>query len=481
MHIPHFPILTAEPAKNLEKINVVAPFDGAVIATTESADAETIQQCLKTAYTLYRDRKQWLPLDKRIILLEKFKQLMSEHQQELAIEAAREGGKPLIDSQIEVTRAIDGVAICIESLRHDGGRVIPMRYNTASANRIAFTQKEPIGVVVAVSAFNHPVNLIIHQVLPAIAVGCPVIIKPASDTPLSCLRLVKLLHQAGVPKAWCQAVVIKDNQLATQLVTDQRVGFFSFIGSAKVGWALRSQLAPGVRCSLEHGGVAPVIMASDAKLDQALPLLTKGGFYHAGQVCVSVQRVFVEKSIARQVAEGLAHQASQLIIGDPTLKQTDVGPLIRSTEVERVASWVSEAAVKGAEVMCGGKALSSSCYECTVLYNPPLDAKVSVQEVFGPVVCVYAVDDLQHALDHANSLPFAFQASIFTQDIDRALQLSSEIDAATVMINDHTAFRVDGMPFAGLKHSGLGIGGIPYTMHDMQIEKMRVIRSSGLV
>lgn len=478
--IPHYPLLSANPTKNFEKINVVAPFDEKIIATTESANLETIQQSLKIAYALFRDRKQWVTLDKRITWLEKFKKLMQENQQELALEAAREGGKPLIDSQVEVARAIDGVAICIEKLRQEGGRVIPMRYNAASANRVAFTQYEPIGVVVAVSAFNHPVNLIIHQVIPAIAVGCPVIIKPASDTPLSCLRLVKLLHQAGVPKEWCQALVIKDNELATKLVTDDRVGFFSFIGSANVGWRLRSQLAPGVRCSLEHGGVAPVIMAADANVDHALPLLTKGGFYHAGQVCVSVQRVFVEKAIVRQVAEGLAKFASKLKIGDPTKSETEVGPMIRPAEVERVASWVSEAKSQGAEILCGGKSLSSTCYECTVLYNPPLEAKVSKQEVFGPVVCVYSVDNLDQALQRANSLPFAFQASIFTQAIDRALALSENIDAATVMINDHTAFRVDGMPFAGLKHSGLGVGGIPYTMHDMRIEKMRVIRSSGL-
>jgi acyl-CoA reductase-like NAD-dependent aldehyde dehydrogenase len=480
MCVPHFPILTAEATQNLLRINVVAPFDGKVIATTEAADRETIQQCLKIAYALYRDRKAWLPLDQRIVCLETFKQLMSTHQQELALEAAREGGKPLIDSAVEVARAIDGIALAIEILRQEGGRVIPMRYNAASAHRIAFTQKEPIGVVVAVSAFNHPVNLIIHQVVPAIAVGCPVIVKPATDTPLSCLRVVKLLHEAGMPKAWCQALVIPDNQVASQLVTDERVGFFSFIGSANVGWRLRSQLAPGARCSLEHGGVAPVIIAADARLDRAVPLLTKGGFYHAGQVCVSVQRIFVEKPRARDVAEALAAEARQLIIGDPTLKKTAVGPLIRPTEVERVASWVREAKAQGAQVLCGGNILSASCYECTVLYNPPLDAKVSVHEVFGPVVCVYAVDDLQQALDQANRLPFAFQASIFTQDIDRALQLSGEIDAATVMINDHTAFRVDGMPFAGLKHSGLGVGGIPYTMHDMQIEKMRVIYSEGI-
>jgi acyl-CoA reductase-like NAD-dependent aldehyde dehydrogenase len=204
-----------------------------------------------------------------------------------------------------------------------------MGLNSASAGRFAFTQHEPIGVVVAVSAFNHPLNLIVHQVGPAIAAGCPVIVKPATDTPLSCLRFVELLYAAGLPQEWCQALVIETKELSQQLVTDPRVGFFSFIGSAAVGWKLRAQLAPGVRCALEHGGAAPVIVAADADLAQAVPALAKGGFYHAGQVCVSVQRVFAHRSIVAELAAELARHAGRLRVGDPLLAETEVGPLIR--------------------------------------------------------------------------------------------------------------------------------------------------------
>jgi acyl-CoA reductase-like NAD-dependent aldehyde dehydrogenase len=208
--------------------------------------------------------------------------------------------------------------------------------NAASAGRLAFTQLEPRGVVVAFSAFNHPLNLIAHQVGPAVATGCPVIVKPAEATPLSCWRFVEILHEAGLPPEWCQALMTTDLNVAGQLVSDSRVGFFSFIGSAKVGWMLRSKLAPGARCALEHGGAAPVIMARDADLDDALPLLAKGGFYHAGQVCVSVQRVFAHRAVARQVAEKLAELAYEMTVGDPTLPVTEVGPLIREAEVTRV-------------------------------------------------------------------------------------------------------------------------------------------------
>jgi len=405
---------------------------------------------------------------------------MSENAEELAVEAAREGGKPLVDSRVEVARAIDGMQILIETLRTEGGREIPMGINAASLNRLAFTRYEPRGVVVAVSAFNHPLNLIVHQVGPAVAVGAPVIVKPASDTPLSCLRFVKFLHESGLPPEWCQSAVITDRKAATDLVTDPRVAFFTFIGSADVGWGLRSKLAPGTRCSLEHGGVAPVIVGQDADLDDAVPLLTKAGFYHAGQVCVSVQRVFAHESIARSVAEKIAESASALKTGDPTLPDTDVGPLIRNKETDRVGEWVDEAVKAGGELMCGGSKISASCYSPTVVYNPPADSKLSFSEVFGPVVAVYPYKEMDEAIGRANSLPFAFQAAVFTKDIDRALRAYSRLDASAVMINDHTAFRVDWMPFAGLRASGLGVGGMPYAMHDMRIEKMMVMRSKEL-
>ena len=458
------------------KITVTAPFDDSEIATLDAADAAAVEQALTTANAVFEDRSQWLSVSERIGILKQTAELMAAQAEVLAQEAAREGGKPLIDSRIEVARAIDGVYNCIECMRVDSGREIPMGINPASDHHVAFTRKQPIGVVVSVSAFNHPLNLIVHQVGPAVASGCPVIIKPAEDTPLSCYRFVSLLREAGLPEAWCQALVVSDLDVATKLVTDARVAFFSFIGSARVGWSLRSQLAPGTRCALEHGGVAPVIMEADADLDDALPLLAKGGFYHAGQVCVSVQRVFCHQSIAKEVASRLAEIANRQVVGDPLDAKTEVGPLIRKREVERVSQWVDDAVNEGAELLAGGT-VSGNCYQPTVLFQPSADSTVSQNEIFGPVICVYSYDDLDEALQQANSLPYSFQASVFTNNIDTALKVHNEINASAVMVNDHTAFRVDWMPFAGLKQSGLGTGGIPYTYEDMQIEKMMVIRS----
>ncbi|MDJ0623734.1 MAG: aldehyde dehydrogenase family protein [Desulfocapsaceae bacterium] len=476
----HYTLMVPGTKSTNTKVKVTSPFDERLLATFEAADKNTIDQALSTAYKLHQNRRNRLTLTERIEILTKTAALMTERAENLALAAAEEGGKPLIDSRTEVARAIDGVHLCIETMRTRGGEVIPMGINQASAHKAAFTNLEPRGVVVAVSAFNHPLNLIVHQVGPAVAAGCPVIVKPAKKTPISCYTFVSLLREAGLPEEWCQAMVIDDAELATKLATDERVGFLSFIGSEKVGWMLRSKIAPGTRCALEHGGVAPVIVAEDADLDAALPKLIKAGFYHAGQVCVSVQRIYVHESIVDDFAEKIANEARKLIIGDPTKKNTDVGPLIDPKEASRVYDWVKEAVEDGAKLLCGGKPLSESCFECTVLLNPPEDAKVSTSEVFGPVVCVYSYTDLDDAVQRANSLPYSFQAAVFTSNIDTAMQVYNEIDASAVMVNEHTAYRVDWMPFAGLRRSGHGTGGIPHTIRDMQVEKMLVIHSPGL-
>jgi len=462
------------------KAAVYAPWDRSEIGTVDVISREQADQVLANAFAIYQDKSRWLPPAQRIEVLEKTAQLMAERRDELAVEAAREGGKPLPDSQVEVARAIDGMHSCVEVLRTEAGREIPMNLNPASSHHMALTRKYPIGVVLAFSAFNHPLNLIVHQVGPAIASGCPAIVKPALNTPFSCMRFVEMLQEAGLPEDYVQAINADDHAISEQMVGDPRVAFFSFIGSAQVGWMLRSKLAPGARCALEHGGIAPVIMAADADVEDALPLLAKGGFYHAGQVCVSVQRVYAERSLAQSIAEGLAAQGAAMKVGDPTLPDTDVGPLIRPGEVDRVEAWVDEAVAGGAKLISGGQRLSDTSYQPTVLLNPPDDAKVSEHEIFGPVICVYSFDDMDAAIAQANAGPFSFQAAVFSQNLDTALHCYHQLEAATVMINNHTAFRVDWMPFAGLKQSGHGIGGIPYTFEDMQVDKLMVVRSPSL-
>lgn len=461
-------------------VEIFSPYDGKRVGSVETIDSVGAEQALTNMTAVFRDRQHWLSAHERIAILERAALLMQVRSEQLMTLAVAEGGKPYLDTQVELIRAIDGIQICINCIRTECGSEIPMQLNPASMNRLAFTHREPIGPVVALSAFNHPLNLIMHQIGPAIASGCPIVIKPAKETPLSAFALAEIFHEAGLPKVWCQPVVVNDITVTEQLVTDPRVAFFNFIGSAVVGWMLRSKLAPGTRCTLEHGGAAPVIVAEDANLDNILPLLAKGGFYHAGQVCVSVQRVYAHRSIARIVAERLASLAENMIVGDPASDKTDIGPLIRHGEVDRVETWVNEALQENATLMTGGKRLSDALYQPTVLLNPSEHSKVSQREIFGPVICVYEYDLIDDAIKQANALPFAFQAAIATQNIDTALYAYKHLAASTVMINDHTAFRVDWMPFAGLGESGYGTGGIPYIYRELQIEKMAVFHSAAL-
>lgn len=456
-------------------IEVVQAFDREPITQLPTEDGAALERKLSTAARLFHDRKSWLKPYRRLEVLHKLASLMEAKREHFGLLIAREGGKPYSDALVETDRAIDGVRNAADNLRTRAGQEIPMGLTAASDNRRAWTVLEPIGVVAAISAFNHPLNLIVHQVAPAIATGCPVIVKPAGPTPLSCLEFVKIVHEAGMPEGWVQTFLPEQRSLAEALVTDPRIAFFSFIGSAQVGWSLRSKLAPGTRCALEHGGVAPVIVDKTADLDRLIEPLAKGGYYHAGQVCVSVQRIYVHADLQSRFIERFAARVKELRVGDPTLPQTEVGPLITPSETDRVATWIDEAVAGGARLLGGGR-ISKTTLTPAILVNPPKDAKVSTHEVFGPLTCVYPYQTLDDAIAQANALPVAFQSSIFTRDLETALDAAERLDASAVMVNDHTAFRVDWMPFAGRRASGYGIGGIPYTMHEMSAHKMIVFR-----
>ncbi|UZF91955.1 aldehyde dehydrogenase family protein [Bosea sp. NBC_00550] len=457
-------------------LQVVQAYDRAPITEIETDDEAALERKLKAAQEVFKDRDNWLKPHQRIAILRKLAGLLEAKRDHFAMQIAREGGKPLPDAIVEANRAVDGVNNAADELRNFAGREIPMGLSAAAADRWAFTTKEPIGIVAAISAFNHPLNLIVHQVAPAIAVGCPVIIKPAGTTPLSCIDFVKLVHEAGLPEAWCQTFVPTETALAEKLATDPRIAFLSFIGSANVGWYLHSKLAHGARSALEHGGVAPAIVDKSADLDAVIEPIVKGGYYHAGQVCVSTQRIYVHDAIVNDFTERLVARVRKLRTGDPTLKDTEVGPLIIPKEADRVASWIDEAVKGGARLATGGKRLSETTLEPAVLIDPAAEARISTEEVFGPVVAIYRYGKLDDAIARANSLPVAFQASIFAQDIDVALRAANRLDASAVMVNDPTTFRTDWMPFAGRRSSGYGTGGIPYTMHDMTQEKMILLK-----
>ena len=457
---------------------VQQPYDGSTIEELAYITWLQAGEMLNRAAKAHKDPNRRLPAWQRIEVLQRLAILLQRQRDQFAMLIACEGGKPIKDAIVEVDRAIKGIDLAAEGIANLHGQQIPMDLMATDAERIAFTRKEPVGPVVAISAFNHPLNLIVHQIVPTIATGCPVIIKPAETTPLTCLKFVDLVYEAGLPQDMCQACIC-DVATAERLVTDARVAFFSFIGSAKVGWYLRSKLAPGTRCALEHGGAAPVIVCKDADLRNTVSSLVKGGYYHAGQVCVSVQRIFVNREIKDEFLDAYTHQVERLVTGDPTNHETDVGPLILPREVNRVESWVNEAVAGRADVLTGGTKVNDYLFKPTVLDEPLVDAKVSNFGIFGPVTCVYGFDNIQQAVSQANSLPVAFQSAVYTRDLDNALNLSAQLDASAVMINDHTAFRVDWMPFAGRHSSGYGVGGIAHTMNELMHEKMTVIKTSN--
>ena len=289
----------------MNTLPVYNPFDQSLIREINLHTSEDLEKALQKAHQLFLNRKEWLPAYERRVVLERLVSLMERDKDKLCKIAAEEGGKPWQDSMVEVNRAINGVKLAIEHMGQLGGKQIPMGHTQSSANRWAFTMPEPIGVVASISAFNHPLNLAVHQIIPAIAVGTPVIFKPGLTTPFSGMALCDLLHEAGMPEGWVQCLVL-ENSVAEQLATDERVNYLSFIGSAKVGWYLRSKLAQGTSCALEHGGAAPVIVEKDADIESMLPALMKGAFYHAGQVCVSVQRIYADESIATELADLMA-------------------------------------------------------------------------------------------------------------------------------------------------------------------------------
>ena len=387
------------------KLQVVQAYDRVPIGEVDTDDAAALETKLDLATRAFRNRSGWLKTHERVEVLRRLAALMEARRDHFSRLIAREGGKPLTDAIVETTRAIDGVRNAADELRNFAGREIPMGLTAASTGRIAFTTREPIGVVVAISAFNHPLNLIVHQVAPAIAVGCPVIVKPATATPLCCLEFAALVREAGLNEAWCETFVTADNGLAERLATDPRVAFLSFIGSSRVGWYLHSLLARGTRSALEHGGAAPAIVDRSANLDALIEPMVKGGYYHAGQVCVSTQRIYVHSTLVSTFLERFVNRVRALRVGDPLSPETEVGPLIHPREIERVESWVAEAATNGAQVLVGGKRRSETVMDPTVLLEPPRGARVSQEEVFGPVTCVYAFDDLDEAIDRANSLP----------------------------------------------------------------------------
>lgn len=457
-------------------LEVKSPYSGEVIAKLEIADNNAIENALSNSVEYYNTIMKNMPAHKRAEILNRVANQIKSNHEDLSMTIALEGGKPLTDARAEVTRAINTIETCAMVALNIHGDEIRMDRTEKGENHIAFTMKQSIGPVLAISAFNHPVNLIAHQVGTAFAAGNTLMIKPASTTPISAYKIVQFFEDAGLDKGVISFLSISGSQ-TDKIISDKRIKFISFIGSSKVGWGIRKKAHNGVRMAFEHGGTAVCTVDKSADLDKAIPKIVKHAYYHAGQVCVSTQNVFVHSDIYDNFLKKLIDEVKKLKTGDPTDSKTDVGPLITKVEVNRIEEWVKESVSEGAKIEIGFENIGNQCLTPAVITNVNQNMKIYKDEVFGPTVNILKFNHLQEPIDAINNNDYCFQDSIFAQDIDVALHYAKGISTKAVMINEGTAFRVDWMPFGGTKDSGLGFGGVRHSIEEMVEEKMIMINN----
>lgn len=461
----------------MTSIKVLNPYSSNCIQTVELSSKKNAFAKLEEASALYHKHPKGLSKEKKISILEKFHEKFKEAKEQLIQLAVLEGAKPINDTEVEFNRALDGIKLGIQAIRSIIGQQIPMNLNTASTNKLAYTIKSPVGVVLSISAFNHPINLAIHQIVPAIAAGCPVIYKPALTTPLVSEKIIELIYDSGLPKEWCTYLVC-NNETTAELAQSPLLGYISFIGSSKIGWNIKAKIAPGVKIALEHGGNAPVVVRADANLKLAIPQIAKAGFYHAGQVCVSAQRIYVHESICDSFVAQINRLAQTQKLGNPLSTDTEIGPIISAISFDRIDKWVQDAIDEGATLIAGGNKLQNNCYEPTILLNPSEKSKVTEEEIFGPVICIYSFSSDDEAIIRANNSRYCFQSAVFTESLNTALRYTQDLNGSAVLINSHPAFRVDWMPFGGQGLSGYGLGGISYSTEEMLEQKLIIIASN---
>jgi acyl-CoA reductase-like NAD-dependent aldehyde dehydrogenase len=441
------------------------PYNGEIVASVGQADAGMIDNALSLAARCFKNVMQRMPAYKRSEILGKTAQLITENAEDFAHTISLEGGKPIKAARIEVTRAIHTFATASREALNIEGEQIPMDLAAGSEHRLAVLIREPIGIVAAITPFNFPLNMVAHKVAPALAAGNVVILKPSPQTPIASIKLKKLLEQAGLPKDAFQVLPCPVAE-ASALVRDARLAMLTFTGSTEVGWNFRKEVHPGVRLVLELGGNAGVIIHDDADLTAAASAVCRGGYTHAGQTCISIQRVYVQSRVYDQFVKILEDSVKALKFGNPLDEQTDIGPLINEPSALRVKEWLQEAEKKGAKLKTGGKLHPHNIIEPTIIIDAKPDMSVVCKEIFGPVVSVMKYDTIDDAIDGMNNTRYGLQASVFTSNIANAFKAARRLNAGTVHVND-VSYRLDHMPAGGRKESGLGLEGVRYAIHEM--------------
>ncbi len=453
-----------------EWIEVRSPYSGEVVGRVPKADAAETQRAVDAAERAMREP---LPAHKRAEILVRVAGYLGRRHDEVARTISDEAGKPMKAARVEAQRAMSTYTMAAVEARKLAGEMVPMDATRAGEGKLAFTLRRPVGVVGAISPFNFPLNLVAHKLAPALAAGCAVVLKPAGQTPLSALLLAELETEAGLPPGWLNVLVGPSSEIGDVLVEDERVRALTFTGSGTVGWKLRER-APRKRVNLELGNSTPVIVEADVDLDRVAEKLAANAFSFAGQSCISVQRIYVERSAYDGFVERFLPRVEALKLGDPADEETDVGPVIDQAARERILDWIEEARQAGARILTGGE-LEGELIRPTVIADAGPDLKVSCEEVFGPVCTVNAVDSLDEALRLANGTRYGLQAGIFTQDISTALRAAQELEFGGVTINEAPTFRADQMPYGGVKDSGNTREGPAYAVRELTEERLVVI------
>ena len=451
-------------------VDVRSPYSGEVVGRVAKAGAAEARQAVDAAA---RALDNPLPAHKRAEILVKVAGLIGRRHEEMARTICEEAGKPIKTARVEASRAMSTYTFAAVEARKLAGEMIPMESAQAGEGKLGFTLRRPIGVVGAISPFNFPCNLVAHKLAPALAAGCPVVLKPASATPLSALLLAELEQEAGLPAGWLNVLVGPASAIGDVLVEDDRVKLITFTGSGEVGWGLQ-QRAARKRVKLELGNSTPAIVAADADLAGAAAKLAGGAFGYAGQTCISVQRIYVERGVYDAFVQAFVAKVEALKVGDPGDDDTDVGPVIDEESRTRVLAWIEEAQSSGAKLLTGGE--EGGLIRPTVLAEVADDQKVSCDEVFGPVVIVNPVDSIDEALERANGTRFGLQAGVFTASIDTALRAADALEFGGVIVNEVPSYRTDQMPYGGVKASGNTKEGPAYAVREMTEERLVVIQ-----
>ncbi|MGY1747323.1 aldehyde dehydrogenase family protein [Blastococcus sp. SYSU D00695] len=475
MTAPTVPYWVAgRPGAGPDVVEVRSPFDGSLAGRTTTATAEDVEAAVAAADAV-RARLAATPAHVRSAALDHVSRRLAERSEEVAALVTAESGKPLKWARLEVTRAVSTFRWGAEEARRWSGTLQRLDTDPAATGRMALVRRAPRGPVLGIAPFNFPLNLVAHKVAPAIAVGAPIVLKPAPATPLSALLLGELLAETDLPAgAW--SVLPVPNEVAASLVRDPRLPVVSFTGSVPVGWSIR-EAAPRKHVTLELGGNAAVVVAPDQDDDAlawAAGRIATFAMYQAGQSCVSVQRVLAHRDVAAVLTDRVVEAVQKLATGDPTDEATDVGPLIDEQAARRVESWVDEAVAAGATVLTGGTREGAS-YAPTVLTGVPADARVACEEVFGPVVLLDRVDSVEEAFARVNDSRFGLQAGVFTRDLQLAFRAAQELEVGGVVIGDVPSYRADQMPYGGVKDSGTGREGVHSAMQDLTEERVLVL------